>query len=209
MNQIFKFIAIMLFSYLIGSIPSGYILGKIFKKIDLREHGSGNVGATNTLRVLGTGFGVIALILDIGKGMLCLFLCSRFLDNPTDLSMILVGVMAILGHIFTIFLGFKGGKGVATSAGVFVYLLPIPSLITFAVFILVVYVSKYVSLGSMVSALVLWIMILFTNIRNSFDKYEYFSFVSLVVVFIFIRHRGNIIRLIKGTENKLTSKRKL
>ncbi|MDA3813571.1 MAG: glycerol-3-phosphate 1-O-acyltransferase PlsY [Candidatus Cloacimonetes bacterium] len=195
-------------AYILGSIPISYIMGKLIKGIDIRDFGSGNVGATNALRILGTKVGVFTLIMDIGKGFLAVNIARLIIHQPSDLILIITGLFAILGHIFTIFLKFKGGKGVATSAGVFIALVPIPMAIALFVFIITVWLSKFVSLGSILAALTLFISELVINIRNSFAELEILIFIIIVVLFIIIRHKSNIQRLIKGNENKISFKKK-
>jgi len=206
MNWI-NFIISIVAAYLLGSIPFSYIFGKL-QGIDIRQHGSGNVGATNALRVLGTKIGVITLLLDMGKGFVAVQLARILMPGVFEGYYVIIALVAITGHIFTLFLGFKGGKGVATSAGVFINLLPLPCLLTLLVFVIVVTVSKYVSLGSITAALFLFIYILIENIRSSFGEWYYLGVVTLVAGFIIIRHRANISRLLSGTENKLSFKKK-
>ena len=203
----FTFIISIVAAYLLGSIPFSYIFGKL-QGIDIRQHGSGNVGATNALRVLGTKIGVITLLLDMGKGFVAVQLARILMPDAFEGYYVIIALVAITGHIFTLFLGFKGGKGVATSAGVFINLLPLPCLMTLLVFVIVVTVSKYVSLGSITAALFLFIYILIENIRNSFGEWYYLGVVTLVAGFIIIRHKANISRLLSGTENKLSFKKK-
>lgn len=207
MNQLLTISLAILGSYLLGSIPTSYIFGKILKGIDIREHGSGNAGATNALRILGTKWGILTMILDMAKGWLAVFLGRMLLDNPANWVLIALALGAIIGHIFTIYLGFKGGKGVATSAGVFIALAPIPVAIALAVFIITVWITRYVSLGSMLAALVAFGAELFINIKNNFADKEILGLVILIVAFIIFRHKANIQRLLAGNENKLKFKK--
>jgi len=195
-------IAVIL-AYLLGSIPTSFIFGKL-KGIDIRKVGSGNVGATNALRILGTKIGIITLLIDILKGFAAISLGKYFLKNPSQIVLIILGISAILGHIFTVFLNFKGGKGVATSTGVFLALLPVPLLIALAVFVVTVFFSKYVSLGSILASITLLITELIINIRNSFADLSLLIFVFFVSLFIVIRHKANIKRIIAGNENKIS-----
>ena len=204
MNLIISFII----AYLLGSIPTSYIFGKLTRNIDIREHGSGNAGATNALRILGTKIGIITLLVDIGKGVAAVLIGKAIIGNPSDLLLILTGLCAILGHIFTVFLNFKGGKGVATSAGVFIALMPLPLLICLIIFILIVWTTRYVSLGSITASLGLWIYMLVLNINNNFESHVMLIFVTLVAGFIIIRHKANIGRLLSGNENKISFKKK-
>lgn len=194
-------------AYLLGSIPTSFIMGKIVRKIDIRQYGSGNVGATNALRVLGTKIGIITLIIDIGKGILAVVIGKILVTEPSNLLLIGFGLFAILGHIFTIFLKFKGGKGVATSAGVFIALIPVPVAITLVVFVVTVWLSKYVSLGSIIGALTLFLVELYINIQNDFSDLEILIFVFVIALFIIIRHKSNIKRIIAGNENRISFKK--
>lgn len=194
-------------AYLIGSLPTSFIMGKVTRGLDIRQHGSGNVGATNALRVLGTKIGLFTLLIDIGKGFLTIFLARKFLPEASNLFFIGIGLATILGHIFTIFLKFKGGKGVATSAGVFLALTPLAVAIALAVFVIVVAVTRYVSLGSILAASVLFLTELIINFTNSFSQLEFLIFVFIVALFIIIKHRSNIARLLAGNENKLSFKK--
>jgi len=138
---------------------------------------------------------------------LAVFLGRIVLDNPANWVLIALALGAIIGHIFTIYLGFKGGKGVATSAGVFIALAPIPVAIALAVFIITVWITRYVSLGSMLAALVAFGAELFINIKNNFADKEILGLVILIVAFIIFRHKANIQRLLAGNENKLKFKK--
>ena len=204
---LFNLIAAFILSYILGSIPTSFLMGKMIKKIDIREHGSGNVGATNALRVLGTKIGIITLIIDIGKGILAVILGKMIVTDPSNIVVIAFGLLAILGHIFTIFLKFKGGKGVATAAGVFIALSPQAIGIALLVFVLTVWISKYVSLGSILAALVLFGVELYWNITNSFQNIELLIFVFIIAAFIIIRHKSNIKRIIAGNENRINFKK--
>ncbi|MCF7919493.1 MAG: glycerol-3-phosphate 1-O-acyltransferase PlsY [Candidatus Cloacimonetes bacterium] len=206
MNWLYFIISLMI-AYLIGSIPFSFIFGKL-RGIDLREHGSGNVGATNALRVLGTKTGIITLLLDMGKGLLAVEIGRMLLGSGIEWQLVLVAVAAIAGHIFTIFLRFKGGKGVATSAGVFIDLLPIPCLLALLLFIIIVSITRYVSLGSITAAFFLFSYMLVVAIRNNFTNLPSLAVVTLVAGFIIIRHKSNIQRLLQGNENKISFKKK-
>ncbi|MCF7858194.1 MAG: glycerol-3-phosphate 1-O-acyltransferase PlsY [Candidatus Cloacimonetes bacterium] len=194
-------------AYLLGSIPTSYIMGKIVKNIDIRNFGSGNVGATNAFRIMGVKIGIATLLVDIGKGFLAVKIVTFMISDPTNIMLIATGLIAILGHIFTIFLKFKGGKGVATSAGVFIALVPVPIAITLVVFIITVWISKFVSLGSILAAITLLVTELIVNINNSFADIEMLIFVFIISLFIILRHKANIKRLLKGNENKINFKK--
>ncbi len=207
--MIIKIIIALICSYLLGSVPTSFIFGKLIKKIDIRQFGSHNVGATNAIRVLGVKIGIVTLLIDIAKGFFTIHLGKMIIQDPNNLMIISFGLAAILGHIFTIFLNFKGGKGVATSAGVLIALALIPFLIALFTFILIVWITKYVSLGSILAGIVLLIIEILINIRNSYSELEYLVFFFVIVLFIIIRHKKNINRLISGTENKISFKKKL
>ncbi|MCD4795722.1 MAG: glycerol-3-phosphate 1-O-acyltransferase PlsY [Candidatus Cloacimonetes bacterium] len=204
----YELILTFIAAYIIGSIPTSFLMGKIIKGIDIRKYGSGNVGATNALRVLGTKIGIITLVIDIAKGFFAVQLGKILISDPSNLALILIGLFAISGHIFTIFLKFKGGKGVATAAGVFIALTPVALGIALLVFVITVWISKYVSLGSMLAAVTLLVIELIINIRNSFEDKELLIFIFFITVFIIVRHKANIKRIIDGNENRISFKKK-
>ncbi len=187
-----------LISYLIGSIPTGYLMGLMVKRIDIRTVGSKNIGATNVFRVLGRRYGILVLVLDILKGVIPVIAARISFPHEFQIAWILVGMAAVCGHTWTIFLRFKGGKGVATSLGVFLGLAPIPVLIVIPVFAAIVYFTRYVSLGSIVSSLLLSPLVwIFTQ------SLPLLIFCIAMSALIILRHIPNIKRLIKGEENKL------
>ena len=190
----------LVIAYLAGSIPFAYLAGKLFKGIDLREHGSGNLGATNVFRVMGWKIASLVMVLDMAKGALPVLLLPRsFAPEHTELWAIAFGVAAIVGHVRSAFLLWKGGgKGVATAGGVFLALAPIASLISIAVFAAVVYLSGYVSLGSLCSAVVLTVAVVLTKGLGSPVAIA----CALITVFVFWTHRANIARLRRGEENR-------
>jgi len=192
-----KLIFYVLISYLIGSIPTGYIVGKL-KGIDIRKYGSGNIGATNVFRVLGKSYGIFVLIFDFLKGFFPLFIFSKTLGS--SLGQILIGLSLILGHSFSLYLKFKGGKSVATASGVFFFLVPKAMIFCLILWIIITFITKYVSLASMISALFLPI---FYFLFEEKDIYI-LSFCILTAVIIIIRHKSNILRLIQGKENKIS-----
>jgi len=204
--DIFKFILILLSAYLIGSLPFGYLAGKLIKRIDLRQEGSKNVGATNVFRVMGTLPAIVVLLLDISKGFLSIHLVSLFKLGGSmgvspqifNLVRILAGLAAIAGHNWTIFLKFRGGKGVATGCGVSLGLAPLPALVSLAIFVVVTGLTRYVSLGSMFAVLAFPLNCLL--FKEPLILVFFGSFVALVVV---VRHQANIKRLIAGTENRI------
>ncbi|MCK4648441.1 glycerol-3-phosphate 1-O-acyltransferase PlsY [bacterium] len=200
------FLAIIL-SYLLGSIPTSYIMGKLWKGIDLRKHGSGNVGAANTFRVLGPIPGVIIFLGDALKGWVAVYCISLLVPVETFTSewvKIFCGMAAICGHNWTIFLKFKGGRGVATSIGVFFALAPQAIGISLLLGIVIISLTRYISLGSMIGAIALpFLVVLLPFKRPS----PYLWFALLVALLVIIKHIPNIKRLIKGKENKLSFKR--
>ncbi|OQY10439.1 MAG: acyl-phosphate glycerol 3-phosphate acyltransferase [Fusobacteriia bacterium 4572_132] len=194
---------LIIFAYFMGSIPTGIILGKSLKGIDIREHGSKNTGATNAYRVLGTKIGIMVLIIDILKGSIPVFIAK--LLGLSEIYLVIVGIVAILGHTFSIFLRFQGGKGVATSTGVFFVLIPKVMIILVILFIGIVYFSRYISLASIIAAGMMPILVL--AIYGSTQKIILF-FSVLIGVYVIYKHKTNIQRLINGNENKFTIKKK-
>lgn len=195
-----KLIIFLVIAYFMGSIPTGVVIGKKFKGIDIREHGSKNTGATNAYRVLGMPYGIIVLFADALKGYIPVFLAS--LIGLAGLQLILVGLVTIVGHTLSIFLKFKGGKGVATSLGVFIYLVPNVVLILVVVFLLIAFSTKYVSLASVSAAGLFPILVLFMPIKESLGRWNVFGFALVIAVFVIFKHRSNIKRLLHGNENK-------
>lgn len=190
-------------SYLVGSIPTSYIIAKLLRGIDIREHGSGNIGATNLMRVVGKIPGIIALLLDVGKGALPVVLLAPIYYKPQmgisePLFRVILGLSAVSGHIWTIFLRFKGGKGVATTIGVFIGLAPLVTSMGLAIWLVIVLFSKYVSLGSLIMATSLpFLMIIYAQ------PTEYTLLSVILCAFIYYKHRSNIRRLIDGTEYRI------
>lgn len=192
----------IILSYLIGAVSFSYLITKKIKKIDIRKTGSGNAGATNTQRILGTGPAIGVLILDILKGIVCILIACFLLAVP-DWAVVLSGFAAVLGHDFPVYYGFKGGKGVATTIGVFFMIMPIEALIAGLVTLAVIAWTRYVSLGSL-------IFLLLTPVLGVF--FGTFSNAVLLIMFLitalaYFQHRANIIRLIHGNENKIGHKK--
>ena len=187
---------VLLLAYFLGSIPSGLWIGKIFHGIDIREHGSGNLGGTNTFRTLGKKAGFAVTIMDILKGTLATLLPVLF-GIDAELHPLITGTMAVVGHMFPIFAGFKGGKAVATSGGILLGYAPILFLIIFVVFFISLYICKYVSLSSMISAVVALIVTLIMR------DLPLIIVVAVLTTFILYRHRANIKRIKDGTEPKV------
>jgi len=191
-------------AYLLGSLPNGLYVAKM-KNVDIRNEGSKNTGATNVFRVMGAKFGIFVLILDALKGFLPLFLAEKFGIEGNIL--VLIGVTAVIGHTFSPFLNFKGGKGVATSLGIFLYLTPVPMLITLLMFFIVVGISKYVSLGSVLASIMLPLLVLIMPVNEKLgNKWVVFLISALLGAYIIYKHRTNIERLKNGTENKFYKK---
>jgi glycerol-3-phosphate acyltransferase PlsY len=190
-------IALIAISYLLGSVPTGYVLGSMVG-VDVRKAGSGNVGATNVARVLGKGRGALTLIIDVAKGWLPVFAAQQMEMGLPTAS--LAGVAAFLGHLYSLFLRFEGGKGVATASGVFLALGPLPLLMSLTVFAVVFAASRLVSLGSMTAAVAAPL---------SFWLLGYpppmIATAAFFAVMIIWRHRGNIRRLLAGTEPKFSA----
>ncbi|HYE83751.1 MAG TPA: glycerol-3-phosphate 1-O-acyltransferase PlsY [Clostridia bacterium] len=201
-------VAIIILSYLIGSIPTSIIVGKTVKGIDIRNYGSGNAGGTNSFRVMGWKAGVLVVAVDIFKGFAAAEWISglSFTGASQETGMlvpILAGAAAVLGHCFTIFAKFKGGKGIATSAGVLLALFPVALLVTAAAFAVVLTTSGYVSLSSLTAAVtfpVTMITLYLLSVDNIGPIALVFSFI--IAAFIFYTHRSNIKRLIAGKENR-------
>ena len=200
-----KLIIFLVIAYFMGSIPTGVIIGKKFKGIDIREHGSKNTGATNAYRVLGKKYGIIVLLADAFKGWFPVFLATMF--NLVGWQVILVGILTILGHTLSPFLKFKGGKGVATSLGVFLYLVPNIVLILVVVFMLIAFSTKYVSLASVSAAGLFPILVLFMPVKEELGKGNMFGFALIIGLFVTFKHRTNIQRLLQGKENKFGAKK--
>jgi glycerol-3-phosphate acyltransferase PlsY len=199
-------------AYLVGSIPTAYILGRLFRGIDIREYGSGNVGATNALRVLGKKLGITCLILDMIKGAAPV-LAAKYMLDPADPKTQWVaagcGLLAIVGHIYTIFLRFQGGKGVASTLGVFLALEPLAVFCAALVGVILIAVDRRVALGSLTIAT---LIPTFTALRGAFApegwRPEHFPWPNIALgimlaAMIFWAHRSNIKRLLKGEEGRL------
>ncbi len=189
-------IFIALFGYLLGSVPTGLLLAKSFSKVDPRKMGSKNIGATNIFRTAGKGLGILTLVGDVLKGMIPIGIAIQL--NVSDLWLAGVGLSTFLGHIFPIFLGFRGGKGVATALGIYLVVSPIAVFIEFLLFAGLVWKWRFISLGSITCALTIPVFIAF--FRS--DSQAYFILSVIIAALILYRHRENIIRLLQGTENK-------
>ena len=200
----------LILSYLAGSIPSAVWAGKIFHGIDIREHGSGNAGATNTIRVLGWKTGIPVLIFDLAKGWLAASL-PLFLNAAPDGSSLMTalqiacGVAAITGHLFPVFAGFRGGKGVATTFGVLLALQPFLTLTCVGIFLVVLLISGYVSLSSIIAGIMLPVLLM-TVFHTPSVLFRIFSVV--IALALIVTHRKNIGRLFRGEEKKFLKRKK-
>ena len=200
---------VVLTAYLLGSIPSSVWIGKIFYGIDVREHGSGNAGTTNTIRILGYKAGIPVFIIDALKGWLAVFLTKIIFAYFPSVEMLeymslVAAVAVVIGHIFPVFAGFRGGKGVATLLGVGFGLIPIPALIALGIFMIVLFGFGYVSLASITATVTLPIVTYFFVMP---DNILLLLLTIAVAIFVPITHRQNIKRLLNGTENKFLKKK--
>jgi glycerol-3-phosphate acyltransferase PlsY len=198
-----KIILVIVPSYLIGAIPSSFIMGKILRHIDLREHGSGNLGAANTFRVLGTKAALPVLLFDIGKGFIAVRYFADF-GGESFAYGLLAAFVVVLGHNYSVFVGFSGGKGVGTTTGAFLALAPHAVAMCFILWFVILLISRIVSVASIAAAAFLPFAILVSN--RFFDSNTHLSIMILsiaVAVLVICKHRSNIRRLHEGTENKL------
>jgi len=190
-----QIILVLVLAYLLGSIPSGLIIGKVFYKTDIREHGSGNLGGTNTFRTLGVKAGIAVTLADILKGTLAASLPVIF--GLDDINPLLPGVFAVIGHTYPIFAGFRGGKAVATSGGVLLFCSPLMFLVIFLVFFASLYTTKFVSLASMLAGIC---AVIYAAIDGDIPL---LIAVTLLASFVIYRHRANITRIKNKTEPKI------
>ncbi|MDA8272303.1 MAG: glycerol-3-phosphate 1-O-acyltransferase PlsY [Deltaproteobacteria bacterium] len=187
----------MLASYLLGSIPTSAIVAKFKGGIDLTTAGSGNLGATNVSRVIGKKFGFVTLVIDAAKGFIPVFLAIKLFHLPLFfLSLIIIA--PVVGHCYSIFIKFKGGKGVATALGVFLALSPKAVLMAFLIFLVILFFSRYVSLASMISAFFMPFLIFYT--LKSIYLFIASAFIAILIIY---KHSPNIKRLLNGAENKI------
>ena len=198
-------ILIFVLAYLLGSIPTAVWMGKVFYNIDVREHGSGNAGFTNAMRVLGIRAGIPVLLIDIAKGFFAVFLVNLFPENDlsdfnSQLFPILLGLLALFGHIFPIMAQFRGGKGVATGLGLLLGLYPLGAGLALAVFVLVLFTTRFISLGSILASISfpIWVIIWYNGENISLLVFSFF-----LTALILFTHRNNIKRLIKGEEKRI------
>lgn len=204
-------IVILVLSYLAGSIPTAIMASRLVLKDDIRNHGSKNAGATNVFRVMGWKPALIVVLIDIGKGVAAVLLITQLGATPLSpvLLKIVAGLAAIIGHIFTVFAGFRGGKGVGTAFGVLLSLAPTASLITFAVWLVLVLITRIVSVGSVAAGIVFPVTLF---VQRSLAKpgpaTELLCFGVVLGLLILLTHRANIGRLMRGEENRFGSKKK-
>ncbi len=215
-------LVIIFLSYLVGSIPSGIIVSKWIKGIDIRQHGSGNTGGTNVFRTLGWQFGIVVILMDAIKGALVVIVVARlYLGNfpfpnatPFDdftLVQIIAGVTAVVGHIWTVFAGFRGGKGIATALGFLITLITVDMLLALAVFAVVVTISRYISLGSILAAVSVPLILIVRENIFGVDIRGYHTilpFAIALAVLVIYTHRSNLVRLFKGNENQFSLRKK-
>jgi glycerol-3-phosphate acyltransferase PlsY len=213
---------IIILSYLIGAIPTSIIVTKAAKGIDIREHGSGNAGGTNVMRVLGWKHGVLVILLDALKGVLAVVVVARLhygsmpFENATPfddftLVQIIAGISAVIGHIWTVFADFKGGKGIATALGMLMMIVTVDMLIAICVFILVVTFSRYVSLGSLAGAIAVPLTLIVRENVFKVDIPNYSTllpFLILLALLVIFTHRKNVVRILNGSENKISFSKK-
>jgi len=215
-------LVIVILSYLVGSIPNSIIIAKSVAGINIKEHGSGNAGGTNVMRVLGKKYGLLVILLDALKGAVAVIIISRLYlgsfpfpnNTPFDdftLIQVIAGVSAVLGHIWTIFAGFKGGKGIATGLGVLISVVTLDMLLGLAVFAIVVGFSKYVSLGSIMAAISVPIFMIVRENVFDVDIIGYHTLLPFVIglaLIVLYTHRANLNRLFSGKESKISFSKK-
>ena len=200
-----KELLLIIFAYLIGSIPTALLVSKRFFGIDIRDYGSGNMGATNTFRVLGSRYGTIVMVIDILKGMAAVMLYHLlpfYLNHELERTnfMLGLGLAAVAGHIFPIFAGFRGGKGVATLLGMVLAIQPVIALSCIGIFALVLYLTRYVSLSSILAAIALPICVLWIWNEN---EVFYRVFALIVAILVVLTHQKNIGRILRGVESRI------
>jgi glycerol-3-phosphate acyltransferase PlsY len=193
----------VLVAYVVGATPFGFLAGKA-KGIDIREHGSGNIGATNVLRVLGKPVGITVLVLDVMKGLVPVIIAKLVSDS--SLVQIATAMAAILGHNYTFWLGFKGGKGIATTGGAILPIMPWALIAAVLGWIIVLKISRYVSLASIAAALIIPLTLVVENLITGTWEWNIFGFGMFVCLLAIWKHRSNIRRLIRGEENRFAKK---
>ncbi len=195
----------IVFSYLLGSIPTSIIVGRLFFKLDIREHGSGNAGATNAFRVLGPAAGTACIIVDVGKGAAAVLIAGLLPTAPIApvVVKLLAGAAAVAGHMWTIFAQFRGGKGVGTAAGMLLAIYPVSLLIAVGVFLIVAVATGYVSLGSISGAVAFPVIAVILSATGAREIQPTLLIVAIPIALLIVyRHRTNIRRLLRGEENR-------
>jgi acyl phosphate:glycerol-3-phosphate acyltransferase len=194
-------------AYLLGSIPFGYLLVRFFRKEDIRTVGSGNIGATNVVRSGAKGLGILTLVLDLLKALAAVFLAYHLSSgrpgDPSDLA-VAAGVFAVLGHVFPVWLRFRGGKGVASALGVFLALTPLAAVLSLGIFIVIFLITRYVSLASLIAAALMPVFAMLTCPDRSPIFISGIFFLALLVI---VKHHANIARLLQGTESRFGRKK--
>lgn len=217
MHPVLSIIIIVVLSYLIGSFPSAVIVSKLFYGFDIRSKGSGNMGSTNAFRILGWKWGIIVQVADVVKGLVAVLVIAKLFDvdynfgssyfENRTIVMIIAGISAVLGHIFSVFVGFKGGKGINTAAGMLLGIMPVEVGIALGIFLIAVMFSGYISLGSILAAVSLPSSLLFRYNLFGVDIPGYhilIYFITALSLLLIFAHKSNIRRLINGTENRFS-----
>jgi acyl phosphate:glycerol-3-phosphate acyltransferase len=213
---------IVLLSYLVGSIPTSIIISKLVRGIDIREHGSGNAGGTNVYRVMGWKYGLLVILLDALKGVIAVVFVARLhygnmpFENATPfddftLVQIIAGLSAVIGHIWTVFANFKGGKGIATALGMLIIVATVDMLVALGVFVLVVVFSRYISLGSVLAAIAVPLTLIVRENIFHVDIPGYSTLLPFIIglsLLVIYTHRKNLVRLVNGNENKISFSKK-
>jgi len=210
--DIILLIAVTIIGYLLGSINSAVLVSKTLYGQDIRKMGSGNAGTTNVLRVYGKSAALLTFIGDLIKGIIAVLIAKYIApDNHVVLAMILAGAAAVVGHNWPLYFGFKGGKGVLTTLAIMLFIAPLPALVALGFFLIIVAITRYISLGSIIAAFSLPVTVFFLGdglgVASGFSEYFFFSL--FIAALLIIRHHANISRLIKGTESKLGEKKKV
>ena len=207
------YIVAILIAYLLGAVPFGLIVARWYGIRDIRKEGSGNIGATNVTRVIGFKAAIWVYLGDIGKGVLAMLLARYIALHfgtgiiEYNLFLVIVALAAVMGHVFPVYIGFKGGKGVSIGLGVMVVLLPYETLLALGIFILTILLTRYVSVGSMLAGISLFIIVALEKYWISYNIAQiYFYLTLLLAILVIITHRQNIGRLLSGTENRLKFK---
>lgn len=208
---VLEFIGVVLFGYLIGAIPFGVIMGRLTRGIDVREYGSGSTGMTNVSRTIGARAGTLVLLADLSKGVAAVALAWLIFDSSSAMfawGQVAGGCAAVIGHNWPAYIGFRGGRGVTAGFGALLVISWPVGLISLAIFLMVVSLSRYVSLGSMLAALTM-IVVVIPFIAFDREPFAYLVYALVVALLIIFRHRGNIQRLLAGTEPKISRRASL